>query len=371
MAMNGAEKGKKNKSQLAADLAFTLVINFTVAVVITFVFVYRAGNFGGFGTSLLASLIVSNSIGLLVLLVLTLVDTVVESRPPLLKWTWLVCGLVVATAVGFLIGSAILTVTGLLDARYLWASFRYGIGFSLLITLIIGLGIYVYENLRAKLEAATSKLREKELAEERARKLAIEARLSSLESRIHPHFLFNTLNSISSLIQEDPQQAERMVERLAALLRFSLDSNDSGTVPLSQEMKIVKDYLEIEKARFGERLRYSIDLPAELEGAPVPPLSVQTLVENSLKHAVSRMREGGEVRVSARADDGTVRIEVSDDGPGFAAGQVMAGHGLDNLQSRLAALFDGVADLSITSAGGRTRVAFRVPQSQPQAAAVL
>src|SRR5205823_3935058 len=122
---------------------------------------------------------------------------------------------------------------------------------------------------------------------ERALKLATEARLSSLESRIHPHFLFNTLNSISSLIQEDPVRAERLIERMAALLRFSLDSTNAGLVPLYQEMKIVRDYLEIERARFGDRLGFEVNIPAEFDRFEVPPLAIQTLVENSVKYAVS------------------------------------------------------------------------------------
>ena len=98
-------------------------------------------------------------------------------------------------------------------------------------------------------------LHARQLAEERARKTAIAAQLSSLESRVRPHFLFNTLNSISSLIREQPERAERMVEQLAALLRYSLDANDGQLVPLRRELKLVNDYLAIEQARFNFRLR--------------------------------------------------------------------------------------------------------------------
>jgi LytS/YehU family sensor histidine kinase len=234
--------------------------------------------------------------------------------------------------------------------RYAWA-----------ISMVIGISLSLYERLRGKLEATRQELREKEVAAERARQLAIEARLSSLESRIHPHFLFNTLNSISSLIQEDPAQAEKLVERLAALLRFSLDSNEQRTVPLEKEMKITRDYLEIERARFGERLRYSIDVPPALRFIETPPLAVQTLVENSLKHAIAPRREGGEVRITARLVDQHLRIEVADDGPGFARDALVAGHGLDTLHARLLALYDDRAALDITSRDGRTVVIISLP----------
>src|SRR5205814_9913550 len=106
-----------------------------------------------------------------------------------------------------------------------------------------------------------------------------QARLSSLESRLRPHFLFNTLNSIMALIPEDAEAAERMTARLAALLRYSLDTTEHRTVSLEQEVKVATEYLEIEKARFGERLNYLIDVPHELLRKEIPPFSLQTLVE--------------------------------------------------------------------------------------------
>jgi LytS/YehU family sensor histidine kinase len=213
-----------------------------------------------------------------------------------------------------------------------------------------------------QLVRTTLELRTKELAEERARKIATEAQLRSLESRIQPHFLLNTLNSISSLIREDPARAERMVERLAALLRFSLDANRANVIPLSRELKIVRDYLEIEKARFGERLRYSIDAPQETSDLEVPPMAVQTLVENSVKHGVAPRREGGAIRIQARLCDQRLVLEISDDGPGFDQDALQSGHGLDLLQGRLAVLFGEQARLAIRRSDGHSVVSVSLPQ---------
>ncbi len=224
--------------------------------------------------------------------------------------------------------------------------------------------ITVFEGLSYRLQAARIELRNRELAEERANKLASEARLSSLESRIHPHFLFNTLNSISALIREDPARAERTVERLAALLRYSLDVHTRPLVPLHQELRIVEDYLEIEKTRFGDRLRYALVVAPDIGELEVPPMAVQTLVENSIKHAIADSRRGGEVRVEARFQSGELLLEVSDDGPGFDLGALLPGHGLDNLQERLAALFPGAARLQVTRREGRTVVAVSLPQKK-------
>ena len=192
-----------------------------------------------------------------------------------------------------------------------------------------------------------SELANKDLEKERALKLAALAQISSLESRIHPHFLFNTLNSISALIPEDPRRAERLIERVSALLRFSLDSADKGLVPLEQEMKIVKDYLEIEKTRFESRLSFRIEAAGNCLACMVPPLSVQTLVENSVKHAVAPSRAGGSIDVRASLDRGRLRVEVSDSGPGFTADAIAAGHGLDMLRSRLAAQFESRAGMDV------------------------
>ncbi len=138
-----------------------------------------------------------------------------------------------------------------------------------------------------------------------------------------------------------------MVERLSALLRFSLDSSERNTVSLADEMKIVTDYLEIERARFGERLRFEVEISDSLARIEVPPFCLQTLVENSVKYAVSGTRAGAELRVKAEAGEQSVKLSVSDDGPGFTAGAIRAGHGLDNLQARLSALYGDRASLDL------------------------
>ncbi|HKA21365.1 MAG TPA: histidine kinase [Blastocatellia bacterium] len=288
----------------------------------------------------------------------------VARQPFPLNWIYYIGALLVLSTIGSALAVFILTRIDMFPRERFWTYFRSTLVVAIAISLIIGVTRYLYEGLKHRLRVTTRQLQLKELEEERSRKLAVEARLSSLESRIHPHFLFNTLNSISSLIQEDPKLAERLVERLAALLRFSLDSNQTSTVPLIRELKIVKDYLEIEKARFGDKLRYSIEIPPELETVAVPPLAVQTLVENSLKHVVAARREGGEVQITARLAGELVQIEVLDDGSGFTIDSIKAGHGLDNLQARLAVLFDDRATLNLSTLNGKTSVIISLPYSE-------
>lgn len=363
----------KRRGSFARELAIVLSINLASAlavVLLSWLMVSRMSR-SQLVTGLIISLVFANCCGTLMALTLPRVAPRFARRQFPLNWIFFLSTLLVLSAIGSLLAVLILTRIEILPRQHFWAIYRSSLVLALVIALIIGVSRYFYEGLKHRLEVTTRKLQLKELDEERARKLAIEARLSSLESRIHPHFLFNTLNSISSLIQEDPQLAERLVERLAALLRFSLDSNQTGTVPLGRELKIVIDYLEIEKARFGDKLRYSIDVPAELEAVDVPPLAVQTLVENSLKHAISRRRDGGEVRVSARAAGQQVIIEVQDNGPGFQENSVLSGHGLDNLKARLTALFADGASLEVLTRGEQTVVAVSLPSKQRQAVSIV
>jgi LytS/YehU family sensor histidine kinase len=197
--------------------------------------------------------------------------------------------------------------------------------------------------------------------QERAYKLLAEAQLSSLESRIHPHFLFNTLNSIAALIPSNPQLAEDTVGKLASLLRFSLNANHNSVVPLSQELKIIRDYLEIEKTRFGPRLRYEISVPVTLEDVKVPPLALQSLVENSVKHVVSQRNQGAMIQIAASQQSNRIRLEVIDDGPGFSLDAITPEHGLGNLVARLELLYGKAGQLEVTRENEKTVVRLSFP----------
>ena len=239
--------------------------------------------------------------------------------------------------------------------RWLAASFKQ----SVVMTLIFGIAISAVEALRARLDDATMALRTKERDEAEARRVAAEAQLASLESRVNPHFLFNTLNSIATLVHDDPAAAERMTTQLAALLRSSLDSG-SVLVPLADELRLVRAYLDIERVRYGNRLRYEVRIDGDTSAARVPRLAVQTLVENSVKYAVSPSRDGASITVHAAASDGQLRITVIDDGPGFLAAALPEGHGLALVRERLAMTFGDRARLGIDSTPGRTLVTIEI-----------
>jgi LytS/YehU family sensor histidine kinase len=277
------------------------------------------------------------------------------------QWTVLVVVLLLVTAGGSVVGSGIVILLelepGATFGTIVWVSIKVAVP----VALLIGIAHAMVIVLRDRLDVAEGKLRKQEVEYERALKLATEARLAALEARVHPHFLFNTLNTVSSLIPTAPARAEQLLERLSALLRFSLDVHQGGLVSLQQELKIVRDYLEIEQARFGPRLRFTIEASDELGVKQIPALSVQTLVENSVKHAVGANRDGAEIRVRVVAEGDSLRVEVADTGPGFSLAGLPAGHGLDNLRGRLAALFGDAEALRVAGRDGWTVVGFRLP----------
>jgi two-component system sensor histidine kinase AlgZ len=309
-------------------------------------------------------LVYAHCIGTLAFLVMGHLGRRIGRLPRLYRLPGFVLAFVSLAVVGSVPASLILVALRWVRPDEMWLEYGGSLRIAIAITLLIGAVVTAFEMLTFRLHAATLELRTRQLEEERARKLATEAKLSSLESRIHPHFLFNTLNSISALIREDPGRAERTVERLAALLRYSLDSTARRLVPLRHEMRVVQDYLEIEKTRFGDRLRYTLDVPDEIGELEVPPMTVQTLVENSIKHAVSTNRFGGEIRVTARLGAEHLWLEVSDDGAGFDNGALKRGHGLDSLQDRLSVLFEGAGRLELARCNGRMVVSVAVPQKK-------
>jgi sensor histidine kinase YesM len=278
------------------------------------------------------------------------------------NWTILVAVLVALSAIGSAAALLVLLAIGYLHSREEFVRYLSGtLKVSTIITLVFGIFGTLIELLQVRLNDATVALRTKQRDEAEARRLAAEAQLASIESRVQPHFLFNTLNSIAALVHDDPAGAERMTGQLAALLRSALDSTAVPVVSLDEELRIVRAYLDIERVRFGERLRYDVRLGDGTASARVPRMALQTLVENSVKYAVSPRREGGSIAVTAAMNDGGIRVTVEDDGPGFDAAVRLEGHGLALLEARLAMLFGERASMRVDSRPGHTAVTIEVP----------
>ena len=313
------------------------------------------------GIQIFGVFVYSALIGLPSILILTRISVLFTSRFPRLVFLMQALALVCTATIGTFAADLVLQYAGIIRPGGYWIEIREALPFSLVISLAFGLSVSTFETLRYKLQAATLELRTRQVEQERANKLLVEARLSSLESRIHPHFLFNTLNSIASLIPSDPKRAEDTVGKLASLLRFSISANQSSLVPLAQELKIVRDYLEIEATRFGQRLHYQISVPAALGDIKVPPLALQTLTENCVKHVVAQSNQSTSININGAQQNGRIELTVTDDGPGFSFADISPDHGLGNLAARLGLLFGEAAHLNVSRIGEKTVVAIAIP----------
>lgn len=179
-----------------------------------------------------------------------------------------------------------------------------------------------------------------------------DAQLAALRTQLDPHFLFNTLNAISALVETDPRGVRRMIARLSELLRNSLEGRHAAEIPLDQELDLVARYLEIMQVRFGERLEVAIQVGPGVATALVPNLILQPLVENAIKHGVSRIEGVGRIEISARRDGSRLVIGVRDNGAGLSSEQAKEGVGLRNTRARLAQLYGAEQSAELRPAEG-------------------
>jgi hypothetical protein len=199
------------------------------------------------------------------------------------------------------------------------------------------------------------------------RRLVTLAELKALQSQIHPHFLFNALNALYGIIPREAKSARETVLNLADIFRYSLETGRMLR-PISDELRIIKAYLEVERLRLGDKLRVEIDVAEEAMEVPIPVLSIQPLVENAVKHGIAPKVEGGLVRVEVAAQDGGIRILVRDSGPGFAmesSARTGTGVGLDNVARRLDLYFGAATALNVQSDDSGTTASFLIPAQLP------
>ncbi|PYS88721.1 MAG: histidine kinase [Acidobacteria bacterium] len=199
------------------------------------------------------------------------------------------------------------------------------------------------------------------------------AQLQALKMQLHPHFLFNTLNTISALIHRDPRAADQMVARLGDLLRLTLDHHGIEEVPLKEELEFLEKYLEIEQTRFHDRLSVRMEIdPASLD-ALLPSLLLQPLVENAIRHGISARPGAGQIEISARRENGTLQLAVRDNGTGLPADWETCGQlgvGLANTRARLAQLYGARHTFELANMpGGGLEVAIAIPFSTSDDAA--
>lgn len=242
-----------------------------------------------------------------------------------------------------------------------WSSMIHQFGWYIWSLLVYWMIVGIIQALRYYRRYLTS-----ELQLERMERSLSEARLNALRMQLDPHFLFNALNTISSHMERDPKLTRTMIEHLGDLLRMSLETKDRHQVPLSEELAFLDHYLEIQKIRFGEQLQVRMQIAPGVRFAQVPSLLLQPLVENAIRHGISRRASGGTVTISAAQAGERLEIRVLDDGVGLPPGwtlEVCAGHGLAITRDRIQVLHpDGDGRLEVRQRpGGGTAVEVNLP----------
>jgi sensor histidine kinase YesM len=238
-------------------------------------------------------------------------------------------------------------------------------GFAMLL-IFVSMIIKIMAAGRFKAEAQA--VQATEIAESEAlKRQVVEARMAAMQAQVEPHFLFNTLASIDHLIETDPPRASKMQKNLIALLRASMptmrEANAQGRRDLGRELEVIRPYLEILKVRMEERLRTEVKVSDGLLSAEFPPMMLQSLVENAIKHGLEPKPEGGTLTISAEIVHGKLAVTVADTGLGFGqAATAGTGIGLNNIRERLQLLYGNRATLAVAeNPGGGTAVSITVP----------
>jgi sensor histidine kinase YesM len=308
--------------------------------------------------NLIVNFIFSHSIGWWLAIPLQYITKRKRHLSPLQVSLLIVFILLVAGSIGAM--SAYYILFGLLYPEFPHWPAQTALTYNLILASFFGLLGVIYFNLRHNLESTITQLKQKEIEEARLIQLQKTAELDALRARIDPHFLFNTFNSIASLIRINPEMAETMVAKLSGLFRFSLRSSDRKYVRLEEELQIVRYYLEIEKLRFGERLTFQIECPEKLYHVLVPPLLIQPIVENCVKHGIQPKKNGGIINITCEQIDQKIALVVSDNGPGFSPEKTSLGYGLRSVRERLDLLYQQNQSFKIET-GNSTQIQILLP----------
>jgi sensor histidine kinase YesM len=196
-----------------------------------------------------------------------------------------------------------------------------------------------------------------------------EMQISLLKSQINPHFLFNTLNSISTLIHSSKDQARKVITQLSDIFRYALDSHTGKMVKLIHEIDFIDNYIRIQQVRFGDRLHFQKDVDSRCFELSIPPMILQPLVENAVKYGIAPKEEGGTIHLIIKQIPGAVYFEVTDDGLGIHAKKVMdgtaGGVGMTNTDLRLKSYYGPTANLNVTATDKGYSVSFSIPNTEP------
>jgi sensor histidine kinase YesM len=299
---------------------YTLIFNTIIAVFLSAT--------GGSESRFFRNLIVSQCMGISIFTSIYTALAIFKTEKSFLQIIIIILAMIVGATLGTVLGTAALGMdpVSLVNNQ-----------FKLFVQIIIS-GL-MFGSIISYIFISLGKMSDEKIKRLNLEKSAAEAELKLLQSQMEPHFLFNTLSNINGLIDADPEKAGRMLESFTAFLRASFLTARDRTITLAQEIAVVRSYLDVFMMRMGSRLRYTIDIPEGLLVCRIPPLLIQPLVENALKHGLEPKINGGEILIQGHRSGDTVRITVVDSGVGIKEQSPNGGIGLDNIEKRLQLLY--------------------------------
>ena len=311
-------------------LCYTALFNTIIAVFLTSL---------KFGGVIFINFVFSQCIGFSICSCILIVHDYLGAVKPLIQLLFIVSAITIGSVIGTLLAFAATGISASIllekDPPFIHIVFL-GILFGSIIS-------YFFFS-RHQISAAKIRIQEERMKNLAGEKEKAEANLRLLQAQIEPHFLFNTLSNILSLIDTDLDKGKSMLVDLIHYLRTSLSKTRAETNTIAQEMEMIHAYINIFKIRMGDRLRFGTDIPDSVKDFPFPPMLVQPLVENAIKHGLEPRIEGGEISISAKQNGDVIRLEIADTGLGFHEGSDL-GVGLTNIRERLQSLYGDNARL--------------------------
>jgi len=312
-----------NRRHVLIALSYTALFNTIIAVFLTGI---------GYGGGPVTNFIVSQCIGMSICSCILIVHFLFKSAKPFIQLVIVITALTIGSVVGALFGSV---AVGINPSEYFQ---EYSFFQMILLGILFGSIISYFFFSRETISATKSLVQEERIKRLTSEKKAVESNLRLLQAQIEPHFLFNTLSNILSLLETDLEKGKCMMEDLIHYLRTSLSKTREDTTTIGQEMEMIRAYMNIFKVRMGDRLRYKIDVPDSINDIPFPPMLIQPLVENSIKHGLEPKIEGGEVFIRGEENEEILRLEIVDTGVGFYE-ESDPGTGLSNIRERLQSIY--------------------------------
>jgi len=312
-----------NRRHVLKAFSYTALFNIAIAIFLTFL---------EFGGGFMETFIITQCIGMSICACILLVHFLFKSAKFFIQMAAIFIAMIIGSVLGTLLG----TIASGIGTSIFFQ--KYSLLQMIILGIVFGSIISYFIVSRETISATKTLIQEERIKRLISEKKAVESNLRFLQAQIEPHFLFNTLSNIVSLLETDLEKGKYMLEDLIHYLRTSLSKTRSDTTTIGQEMEMIRSYMNIFKVRMGNRLQYQVDVPDTIENIPFPPMLIQPLVENAIKHGLEPKIEGGKVFISGKENEEILRLEIADTGVGLYE-ESDPGTGLSNIRERLQSIY--------------------------------